>query len=43
MIEYEPTDGGFLMKNIKLNEGLKIRIISGGLSIVLVATGFVWK
>lgn len=41
MIEYEPTDGGFLIKNIKLNEGLKIRIISGGLSIVLVATGFV--
>ena len=28
------------MKNIKINEELKTRIISGGLSLVLVASGF---
>lgn len=29
-----------MMKNIKINEKLRTRIISGGLSVVLVATGF---
>ena len=40
MIEYDLTEGEIEMKSIKINEKLRTRIISGGLSLVLVASGF---
>lgn len=40
MVEYVLVEGGILMKNIKKNEKLVTRIVSGGLSLVLVASGF---